>query len=614
MDSKNYCSYLLDAFILLFVVAVVYGRLLGYDFIINGDDNLYVLDNPTIRGFSWGHIRDAFRPGTIGQYNPLALLSFMVDFELWGINPTGYHLTNILVHVANGLLIYHLLMRLYGERLLCLVASILFLFHPVQLESVAWVSERKGLLSMFFMLVSWEWYLSYRESTDRRMQLYFILSLSSFVLSLLAKPMSVVFPLLILLFDLSFPVSAKRARILDKLPYFLVAAIFAAIVMYSEMPQNGGGRVEYYGGSALATFLTMLPVFCKYIWMLLWPADLSMEYAPAIYRSISISVIMAALVLAGIAYGGVQLFRADRRLGFWLVLFWFALLPVSQIVPLSVIMFDHYLYLPIMGAAVLAGSGLLCLRTRVGSIYLRPLYAMVLLWLMALTVATYQRVEVWRNYWTLLDDLVAKTPDSDKVRILYGDAYQRAGNMKVAVRGFEEALKINPSSTDSMWRLGNLYTENGELEKGRKFLAKLLAIDTKNVNGWATLGDNYRKEGNYSEAEKAYGKALSLQPDAEHVIISLGKLAVLQKNFEQGRKFYNQIEAKGLSNPDNAYLMACLEALSGRRDESLAWFEKALQRGYRDYNTISTNKEMSELWNNPRFMFLLTQYFPDLEQ
>jgi cytochrome c-type biogenesis protein CcmH/NrfG len=213
-----------------------------------------------------------------------------------------------------------------------------------------------------------------------------------------------------------------------------------------------------------------------------------------------------------------------------------------------------------------------------------------------------------------LDDLVAKTPGSDKVWILYGDAYQHAGDLKRAIRGFEEGLKINPSSTDLLWRLGSLYTENGELGKGREFIAKLLAVDAKNVNGWATLGDNYRKSGNYPDAEKAYERALALQPDAEQVLISLGTLAVLQKNFEQGRKLYNQIEAKGLTDPDNAYRMACLEALSGRRDASLAWFEKALQRGYRDYNTISTNKEMSGLWNDPRFMFLLTRYFPELEQ
>jgi hypothetical protein len=107
---------------------------------------------------------------------------------------------------------------------------------------------------------------------------------------------------------------------------------------------------------------------------------------------------------------------------------------------------------------------------------------------------------------------------------------------------------------------------------------------------------------------------LSLQPEAEPVIISLGKLSVLQKNFEQGRNFYNQIEAKGFSDPENAYRLACLEALSGHRDESIAWFEKALQRGYNKYNIISTNKEMSGLWNDPHFLFLLTKYFPDLEQ
>jgi tetratricopeptide (TPR) repeat protein len=242
------------------------------------------------------------------------------------------------------------------------------------------------------------------------------------------------------------------------------------------------------------------------------------------------------------------------------------------------------------------------------------LYGTVTLWLVVLAATSFNRVKVWQNYWTLLADFVEKSPGSVKTWIIYGEVYQRAGNLPEAVKGYDYGLKIDPASTEAMWRLGNLYTESGELDKGKEFLSKLLAINSNYVKGWATLGDNYLKRGNYTEAEKAYRRALSLQPEAEPVIISLGKLAVLQKNFEQGRIFYNQIEAKGLSDPENAYRMACLEALSGHRDESLAWFEKALQRGYRDYDTISTNKEMSALWSDPSFMFLLTKYFPDLEQ
>jgi cytochrome c-type biogenesis protein CcmH/NrfG len=614
MKLKTYHYYLLDSFVLLLVVAAVYGRVLGYDFMINGDDNLYVVNNPTIRGFSWGHVKAAFGPSNIGQYNPLALLSFMVDFKFWGFDPTGYHLTNIVIHAANGLLVYHLLMRLYSDRLLSLVASALFLFHPVQVESVAWVSERKGLLSAFFMLLSWESYVSYCEPNDKKKILFYLVSLFTFLLSLLAKPMTVIFPMMLIVFDFSFSISERRVRILEKIPYFVAAAVFSGIVMYCEMPQHGGTRVDYHGGSGWATFLTMLPVFCRYFGMLVWPANLSVDYVATIHNTVDVTVILAALLLAAIVIAGIKLFKTDRRMAFWLILFWLALLPVSQIVPLATMMFDHYLYLPVLGVGVLTGSLAVYIRDRSEKKRVRILYSAVFLWLIILGVSSFQRARVWQNYWTLLADFVEKSPGSVNTWIIYGEVYQRAGNLPEAVKGYEYGLKIDPFSTESMWRLGNLYTENGELEKGKEFLTKLLAINSKHIKGLATLGDNYLKHGNFSEADKAYRRALSLQPEAEPVIISLGKLAVLQKNFEQGRNLYNQIEAKGFSDPDNAYRMACLEALSGRPDESLAWFEKALLRGFRDYDTIRTNKEMSELWNNPRFMFLLTQYFPDMEQ
>jgi tetratricopeptide (TPR) repeat protein len=595
------------------MVAAVYGRLLGYEFMINGDDNLYVVNNPTIRGFSWEHIKAAFGPSNIGQYNPLALLSFMMDFKLWGLNPAGYHLTNIVIHAANGLLVYHLLMRLHGDRLLCLIASSLFLFHPVQVESVAWVSERKGLLSMFFMLLSWEGYVSYCESNDKSRTLFYCASLLTFLLSLMAKPMTVIYPVMLIIFDFSFQTSGRRVRILEKVPYFVAAAVFSGIVMYCEMPQHGGTRVDYHGGSGLATFFTMLPVFCRYLGMLAWPANLSVDYVATIHNTVDVTVILAALLLIAIVLAGIKLFKTDRRLAFWLILFWLALLPVSQIIPLATLIFDHYLYLPVLGIGVLAGSMAVFLRDKTGKKRVWLLYGTVMLWLVILAVTSFKRVEVWQNYWTLLADFVEKSPESVNTWIIYGDVYQRNGNLAEAIKGYEHGLKINPGSAEAMWRLGNLYTEYGDLEKGKDYLTKLLAINSKYVKGWATLGDNYLKHGNYPEAESSYRRALSLQPEDESIIISLGKLAVLQNNFEQGLNFYNQIEAKGFNDPDNAYRMACLKALAGRRDESLEWFEKALQRGYRDYNTISTNNEMSGLWNNPRFMFLLTQYFPDLE-
>ncbi|MBC7962585.1 MAG: tetratricopeptide repeat protein [Steroidobacteraceae bacterium] len=596
------------------LAAVVYGRAVGHDFLFNWDDNLYVINNETIRGFSLNNLRSAFGPSSIGQYNPLALISFMLDYTLWGLWPGGYHLTNIIIHAVNGLLVYRLLWLWYGERLLCLIAAAIFLVHPVQVESVAWVSERKGLLATLFFLLSWLEYCRYVEAGKGKGRFAYIASLTAFVLSLLAKTSGVVLPIILLLYDLCFLPQDRRLRWKNKLPYVAASAAFSAMELYSEMPEHGGSRAGYHGGSPLATFFTMLPVYCRYLGLLIWPAGLNIEHWPTIYRTVNASVVGAAMLLGAVVFAGIRLYRTDRKLGFWVLFFWVGLLPVSQIVPLYLLMYEHYLYLPIIGVGALAGGGALYLRQRLGTRYSGFLYAVLTVGLLALSIVSFQRVAVWKDSLTLWSDAASKSPTAFRVWDVLGEAYRQDGNFDDSLRAYERSLELNPASTDSMWALGDLHTELGNLDKGYAYLKRLLGINPTYVKGWTSLGSNYRNRGNYVEAEKAYRHAVTLQPDAVQIIILLGKLSVLQGRFDQARDFYLQAETSGWNNAENAYRLACTEARAGRRQEALSWLEQALNRGYRNYDTLISDTELSALWEEPRFNYLLALYFPELDK
>lgn len=611
---------MLDSILLIFAVAAVYGRLTGYDFQTHWDDNVYILNNAASLGFSWEHVKTVFDVGatkTIGQYNPLSMLSFMMDFTLWkGKNPGGYHLTNIIIHLLNGLLVYHLLFRLHGERLLALVAAAIFLFHPLQVESVAWISERKGLLSLFFMLLSWVGYCRYRNAQSGGGRFAYSISLAAFLLSLLAKTSSIVLPLILLMFDWCFENEQQRIRLLDKAPFFVVAGLFSAIEIFSELPQNGGALVGYHGGSPLATFYTMLTVFCRYLGLMLWPADLNVEHLPPVYRTPNLAVIGAAVLLAGVAAAGVYLFKNNRKLGFWVLFFWVGLLPVSQIIPLRLLMYEHYLYMPLIGAAALVGYGVNRLRDRIGERRSIILYACIGGWLLALAVTAHQRTAVWKDSLALFTDATAKSPEGFVIWANLGEVQHFLGNMEASRVALEKCLTIRPTDANTLWALGELHTERGELDKGAAYLQRLLALDPKYVMGWATLGNNYLARGDYGKAGELYNKALVLQPDALQVIMQLGKLAVLEKRFDAARSYFNTIEAdkRRWKLADNAYQMARTESLAGRMDDALAWLEKALDRGYRDYYTLNTNMELAALWNSPRFPYLMQQYFPEEEK
>lgn len=597
--------------LLLTAALAVYGRIISHDFLFNWDDNWYVLWNEAARGFSWEHLRTAFSSYYVGNYAPVQIISYMLDYELWGLGPGGYLVTNVAVHAANTLLVYVLLFRWHKSRLLALVAAALFLLHPVQVESVAWISQRKNLLAMLFFLLSWERYCRYREGGGRKAQLAYALSLAAFVLSLLAKSVALVFPVILVLYDFCFTEGEQRVRWKDKIPYAIAAVAVALLALYSQQPEFGGGRIGYHGGSPRATFFTMLPVLCRYLGMLVWPAGLSAEYAPPIYRSLELPVVAAAFLLMGVALAGFRLFRVDRRLGFWVLFFWIGLLPVSQIVPLATLMNDRYLYFPMIGVAALAGNGAVLLRERFGEQRLVMVHSLLVLLLLVLAIVSFQRAGVWRNSLTLWSDAVAKVPVASRAWGHLGEAYLDAGDRGAARRAYERGLEADPTQGLVLCGLGSLYTELGELDKGYVLLKRNLELDPSDAIGWAALGDNYLKRRNYPEAEKAYKQALTVQPDAMQVVVMLGDLAVIQGRLDLARDYYGRVEGTWRDNPDIAYHLAGVESLSGRPDEALAWLEEALRRGFRDYAKLSADKNLSALRNEARFNSLLRQFFAE---
>ncbi|MDD2365641.1 MAG: tetratricopeptide repeat protein [Desulfuromonadaceae bacterium] len=619
MKLKKYLYYMLDALILLAAVVAVYGRLAGYSFQTALDDNIYIMNNPISFGFSWDNVRAAFNITAnkpIGQYNPLSMLSFMLDFTIWrGLNPEGYHLTNIVVHLLNGLLVYRLLLRLHGERLIALLATAIFLLHPVQVESVGWISERKGLLSLFFMLISWESYCRYRDADNSRGKLLYGVSVLSFTLSLLAKSAGVILPVILLLYDFCFGRKDSRLRLKDKIPYFIAAGIFSAIEIYLGQSKTGGATVGYHGGSPVATFYTMLTVFCRYFRLLLWPSGLNVEHLPPVYRSPDIPVVAAFLLLSVMAYASYRLFICNRKFGFWVLFFWIGLLPVSQIIPQILMMYEHYLYMPIIGIGALVGYGVSTIREKIPKAASHFLYPLIVIWMIVLSITSYQRVPVWENSLTLFSDATTKSPHGARVWEALGEVHRYYGNNEASRVALERSLKLKPDSTDVLWGLAQLHSEKKELEIAEDYLKRLFKINPDYVMGWATRGNIALDQKEYSKAREMYNKALSIQPEAVQVNNLLGKLAIVEKKYDEARRQFGIIEAdpRKWKLAENAYQMVRVESLAGRADVAAEWLEKALYRGYPDYYTLNTNMELTTLWNSPRFGYLMQQYFPEEE-
>ncbi len=221
----------------------VYWHVLGHQFLANWDDAGYVTNNPVIHDLSWRGIRTVFGRSYFYNYAPIHLLSYMVDDALWGLRPSAFALTNVVLHAANGVLFYLLLVKLGWRRLAAWAAALIFLVHPVQVESVAWISQRKAVLSLFFFLLALLAFVRYRRTDGRRRWVLYAGSLLAFGLALLTKATTVVFPLIAVLFDRHFERERSRSTwLLDKLPFLGAAAAVAVATVRAQSPEMGGGR------------------------------------------------------------------------------------------------------------------------------------------------------------------------------------------------------------------------------------------------------------------------------------------------------------------------------------------------------------------------------------
>lgn len=452
-DSRTLCDLLRQPakghlFAALFLVSacfIVYWSALGHDFLIY-DDKKYVIDNQMIRGLSLEHVKMSFSSIIMGNYAPLHFISYMVDYSVWGMNARGFILTNLILHAANGFLFYLLLIAMRWHIPSACTAAFLFVCHPVQVESVAWIAERKNLLAMFFFLSAAIFYILFRNRGGGRARLFYILSIISFILSLLSKSVAVIFPLVITLYDICLVKRDNRHYLLlNKVPFVILALAAALVTFISQSPELGGGRRGYHGGP-LATFFTMLPVLGRYLRMVICPTELSVSYNPQIKYAPDVAVAGAAVLVVLLVGAAFWLYRQRRELLFWFLLFFIGLLPVSQIVPLYTLMNDRYLYFPMLGAAAFFTAIASMMINHVsgwGKGCLALFYCLLLLTFPIMAVA---RVTVWKDDLTLWSDAVKKEPDNPLGWKFMAEAYTKRGDFAAAAFAYRKYVSLRPGA------------------------------------------------------------------------------------------------------------------------------------------------------------------------
>ncbi len=418
--------------ILFLTTLVLYAVTAGFDFQIGWDDYHYILGNDVITSVSIRNIREAFTGYFVGNYAPVHILSYMLDHALWGVNPAVYHMENVILHAFNGVLFYCLLRRSSLSELESAAAAWIFLAHPVQVETVAWIAQRKNLLAMAFFLIAFLYYENYRRTGKH---IPYLLAVGSMAAAVLSKSIAVIFPLSVFLYDLTMPqhrARTRQTRILDLLPFVLVAAAAALMAITSQSLDNGGGRRQYHGGSPAATFFTMVPVLLSYIKDCMWPFGLSPSYETPIRVAPDLVFAAAFGTLALAVYGGIKLYRRKRELFFWYGLSFICLIPVLQIIPLITLKNDRYLYFPLLGFAVIVVkvAGIIMAYTGDRDISWRkyPVYFILLL----LPFLSFRQSLIWKDDISLWKHAVAVDQRDRKAWSMLILSYIQRGDMENA--------------------------------------------------------------------------------------------------------------------------------------------------------------------------------------
>jgi tetratricopeptide (TPR) repeat protein len=616
IDGMNHRNKWIAAGLVLCCVAI-YGQTLAHDF-VNYDDQLYVTDNDTVQaGLSWANVVWAFTTDRAMYMHPLTWMSHMLDCQIYGMQPWGHHLTNLLLHALNAVLLFLALARMTRCALPSALVAALFAVHPLHVESVAWIAERKDMLSMLFWAAGLGTYVWYRERPN--VPRYLAVALM-FLLGFLSKPMMVTFPLVLLLLDYwplgrvdrtaSVGASAKGlARLaVEKTPLLLMTVVMCAITFVMQAQAKNlefGAKVPLVDRCANAVV-----VYALYLVKTLWPFGLAVYYPHPISRP-AWQIAGAAVMLAAVTL--VCVLNLRRRP--WLIVGWLwylgTLVPVIEVVQAGTFSHaDRYTYIPLIGIFIMAAFSL----NELWEARYLPGKAAVLAGVLAITAFTAVAVHqtaYWKDSESLFRHALAVTADNTTSRnnlasILCekkktGEAFENAeravelapknyvaiegmavilhsqGRYEEALAKHREALAIQPGDANAQRNLRKTLKELGQLDGIQSEYERLEQKASKSVEDYCRLGALAMNLGDPNASFTAYETALKMEPDGKRVYTAVGDMLSGEGKAADALAYYEKALHADPQDAQTLYNMGVMLSKLKRPDEAAAKYREALQ-------------------------------------
>lgn len=534
---------------------VLYLNTLGHRLVF--DDLTLITQNLFVRNLDWYGI--LFRSG----YRPVRTLTYALNYAIGGSNPLGYHVVSVGLHAVNVVLLYKLLLRLCNSRRGAGLGALLFAVHPAQTAAVAYVSGRKDLLAAFFMMLAMLFFLDLRQGTGRRW-LKAVASATSFVLAVLSKEVAIVFPALLLLVDalrelrksevrLSLFGATWRALRSSAILYGSFVVLASLGLFYVLFVAKASRMLGYWGGSLGTDLGTGFKLFFHYVYLVVFPYPLLADYTGQVFP-ISTGLLEPATLAAAafmIAFLGFALWLFPRRPLISIGLLWFvlAIAPVLQFIPFHELAADHFLYVPLLGVAlVVAGASSTETISRAAW---KPIGIGIAVLTLVCSGVVVDRNRDWKDRQTLWEATLAKAPGSYRANVNLGQSYFDQGRFQEGIRLTRRALELAPDRALPYDNLGSMYYLIAQqqqraghvaqaeqlLREAQQYLSEAMKLDSKNPFTYSNLGNIFKEKALIDDERGEVDRANEDRRRAEELY--RGGLALPGMRFDVQRIWYN---------------------------------------------------------------------------
>ena len=541
-QSEKHWAYFVYLALVMTTFAVFW-QVHTFDF-INYDDDKYVSENKHIStGLNWNNTIWVFTNQHVGNWHPLTGLFHILDCQLFDLKPGLHHLVNLLFHIANTILLFIVLRQMTAAIWQSAFVAALFAIHPLHVESVAWISERKDVLSTCFWLLTMTAYFSYIKKPNAAR---YILALVLFALGLMSKPMLVTLPFVLLLLD-HWPLNRMESKnsgqifhlVREKIPFFILS-VGSSIVTFNV--QKSSGAVQQIELLPMMVRVTNAVVsYGKYLLKMIWPTRLAIFYPHPGVEVPKWQILTSVVLLLIITVFVIRLSKKYRYL--FVGWFWYVgtLVPVIGLVQVGAqAMADRYAYVPLIGLFIIIawGANDLLMKWRYRKIILGILAFAVLI---VLTICTKSQVRYWQNSLALWEHALQVTENEPSAHYHLAAALAQKGRFEEAAEHCRVALELRKTpNAEILSNMGSIYNNLGRYTEAIEAFVQAIKVDPNHADAYVGLGNTFGKLGRHKEAEQAAKQAIKIEPDLAEAYSILGAAYFSQNDWTDAIEAFRQ--------------------------------------------------------------------------